>query len=92
MSWNYRICKFLIETVPYEYETVHEIREVYYNKDGSIYAVSSAACPVYSDTDLNGIIDVLGMMARAVNREVLDLDSLVFAPVASEDYDEDNHE
>ena len=74
MSWNYRVCKrnYLSD----EYFTIHE---VYYNDDGSIWAVTEEAVAAFGDSPKE-IKDCLKKMQEALKKDVIDLDTLVFAP------------
>lgn len=76
--WNYRICKETYgKGTPYE-EVGYTIREAYYNNDGEIWAVTEGSKGVHAD-DLNGIKTGLDWMMLALGKEVVDLDTIVFA-------------
>jgi len=77
MSWNYRVCKSTY-TVGDISEASFEIREVYYNKVGDITAVTENAVGVVGD-DIDEIKIVLGKMQLALSKDVVDLDTIVFA-------------
>lgn len=81
--WNYRVCKSTYKGDGYE-EVTYEIREAYYNADGSIWAVTETAKGVFGD-NIQEIKQCLEWMQLAVNKEVIDLDTLVFAPMDKTD-------
>ena len=78
MSWNYRVCKETYKPGTPQEEVSFEIKEVYYNKSGEIWAVSENGASVYGETP-DEVNEVLEKMNRATNKEVIDLDTLVFA-------------
>jgi hypothetical protein len=78
MTWNYRVCKSIYKEDGYE-EVNYEIRETYYNPDGSIWAVSQNAAGVYSESFI-GIDDMLEKMHQALLKPIIDLDDFIFAP------------
>ncbi len=77
MSWNYRVCKstYTVGTIG---EVTFEIKEVYYNKVGDITAVTENAVGVIGD-DIDEIKIVLEKMQLALSKDVIDLDTIVFA-------------
>lgn len=75
MSWNYRLCKFTF--VPDE-EDIYEIREAYCNEDGSVWAVTENAVGV-SGESVESVRLFYERMALAFQKEVIDLDTFVFA-------------
>jgi len=78
MSWNYVICKVAnFKGEEYE-ETVFEIREAYYNTDGSIWAVTEHPASFISD-DLAGVAKNIEWLRQSLDREVIDLDTYIFA-------------
>ena len=86
--WNYRLCRITYNKGE-EYEEVgYEIREAYYNKDGSIWAVTEEAKEVYSDEGVAGIRQVLEWMTLALDKEIIDLDTFKFATA---DFDKDGN-
>lgn len=85
--WNYRLCKTTYNKGE-EYEEVgYEIREAYYNKDGGIWAVTEEAKGVYSDEGIDGVKQVLEWMKLALDKDIIDLDTFVFAKA---DFDKDD--
>lgn len=74
MTWNYRICKRT-----YLSEDALEVHEVYYNPDGSIWAVTEEPVTAFGET-LKELRSSLRRMQEATKKEVVDLDTLVFAP------------
>lgn len=88
MTWNYRLCKTTYNADDEETkEVIHEIREAYYNKDGGIWAVTEHAVGVSSDDGLDGIKDAFRKMQLALDKDVIDLNTFVFAKA---DFDKDN--
>jgi hypothetical protein len=88
--WNYRICKETHDTKVVGKSVSYSIREVYYNKDGSIWAVTEKAVGVGADrftseTDeteewaLKEMTESLNKMKEAFLHPIIDLDTLVFA-------------
>jgi len=73
MYWNHRVCKWCGA----EGEIYWDIREVYYNNKDEICFVTEEAMGVFSE-DLEGIKEVLEMMQGALEKEVLDLDKIVY--------------
>ena len=65
MSWNYRIVKF---DNAFD-EPYYEVKEVYYNRDGSLKGFCDAT--VSSDT-FEGIIEVLDQMKADAHRVIID--------------------
>lgn len=65
MSWNYRVVRFKDDDeTPY-----YELKEVFYNRDGTLMGYSDATVSGESFTD---IIKVLGMMKDDAHRSVID--------------------
>jgi hypothetical protein len=77
MSWNYRVCKSTY-TAEANSEVFFEIREVYYNKAGDITAVTENAVGVVGE-DTSEINRVLEKMQLALSKDIVDLDTIVFA-------------
>jgi len=86
MTWNYRLCKHKIEINNKEY-IVYDIRDVYYNKDESIYAYGQEKTPLesildYDETEEDAIrtfkYDLIKML-ECISKPVLDLDTIIFA-------------
>jgi hypothetical protein len=65
MSWNYRVVKF---DGAFD-EPYYEVKEVYYNRDGSLMGYCDAT--VASDT-FEGIIEVLEQMKADAHRIIID--------------------
>jgi hypothetical protein len=66
MMWNYRVVRFKGEN---DEDTYYEIKEVFYNRDGSLMG--------YCDANVSGesfgdVIKVLDMMKTAAHKAVLD--------------------
>jgi hypothetical protein len=64
--WNYRVVRFKGEN---DEDTYYEIKEVFYNRDGSLMG--------YADADVGGesfddIIKVLDMMKQDAHKSVID--------------------
>lgn len=83
MSWNYRLCKSTFKGNGYE-EVSFVIHEVYYNKDGSIWAVTENGASVYGES-VGEAKEVVDKMLGAFERDVIDLDTLVFAERKSDE-------
>jgi hypothetical protein len=78
MTWNYRLCKQTYKNeVGYD-EVFYEIREAYYNKAGEICAVTERAQSVYGET-IDGVKQCLEWMQVALQKDIIDLDTFVFA-------------
>ena len=75
MTWNYRICKEVIcPDTDYE-ETLFSLREVYYDSEGNITGYTANPVGLVSES-LDGFKDTLSKIQIAINKEVIDLDSL----------------
>jgi hypothetical protein len=81
--WNYRICRKKAENADvYNYG----IHEAYYNKDGSIWAVTDNAVSVGFDefekaddvAAIESMTRTLEWMKLALNKSIIDLDIFVF--------------
>jgi len=85
MTWNYRLCKHKVKIRDKEY-TIYDIRDVYYNEDGSIYAYSEEKTPLestldYDETEKDAIKTFkfdLTKMLECISKPVLDLDIIIF--------------
>lgn len=71
MTWNYRVCK---ERILNE-EDYYSVREVYYDADGKITAVTENAVGVSGYT-IDEIKFSLEKMQLALNKDVVDIDAL----------------
>jgi len=65
MSWNYRVMEFEDDGEKY-----YEIKEVYYNRDGSLMGYCNASI---SGSSLGDVIKVLDMMKIDAHKTVLKL-------------------
>ena len=65
MSWNYRVVRFKDEE---NEETYYELKEVFYNRDGSLMGYADATVSGESFAD---IMRVVGMMKRDALRPVI---------------------
>lgn len=65
MSWNYRVIRFKGENGE---DTYYEIKEVFYNKDGSLMGYSDATVSGESFSD---VIKVLDMMREDAHKSVI---------------------
>ena len=81
MSWNYRLCKSVYKGADYE-EVTYDIREAYYNKDGGIWAITDNAVGIVGE-DIDSVKQSLTWMQLALEKEVIDLDTFVFAKADS---------
>lgn len=84
--WDYRLVKVTYNKGEEHEEVAYEIREAYYNKDGSIWAVTEEAKGIYGE-DIAGILQVLEWMKMATEKEIIDLDTFVFV---EPDFEKDN--
>ena len=69
--WNHRIVK-----TSTEFEDYYHIEEVFYNKDGSIYGVTSG-CSVGSDS-IESVKELLQLMIKCLDKPVLIEDEIKF--------------
>jgi hypothetical protein len=86
MSWNYRLCRTKSQAPGSEVYT-YGIHEAYYNKDGSIWAITENAVSVgfdeFEPADMEAIESMrktLGWMALALDKPIIDLSTFVFSP------------
>lgn len=77
MTWNYRVCKETKEAGSGPVD-IYSIREVYYNKEGKIYAYSENPIAPYGESPEELEAD-LELMLRARTRPILDLAEVEFA-------------
>lgn len=88
--WNYRICKETHSTPATGDVVSYTIREVYYNRDGSIWAVTENAVGVGTDRFLDEedeteewameeMLATIIKMKEVFLHPIVDLDTLVFA-------------
>ena len=75
MSWNYRLCKETLDKGTSYEDEWFSIREVYYKEDGSISSYSEKPANLFSETR-EDIKWTLEKMHEALNKEVVDLDTL----------------
>ncbi len=77
MTWNYRVTRRKVRTTVDVGETVEEylfeLREVYYNEDGSVQSWTEEPVHAVGDTWME-LADTLAIMGRAIGIPVLDLD------------------
>jgi hypothetical protein len=78
MTWNYRICKETYRKGDPHEEVGFTIREVYYNKDGGIWAATEGSKGVYGDS-AEDIRQGLEWMSLALSKDIIDMDTFVFA-------------
>ena len=93
--WNHRVCKETHDGSIISYE----IREVYYNEDDSIWGVTTDDISVYADivfedfTEeevLNQLKEVIDCFKKALEKPVIDLDTIVYTPQKKTKKDEDS--
>ena len=77
MTWNYRICKEVICPGTNYEETEFSLREVYYDTGGNITGYTSNPVGLVSES-LDGFKDIMTKIQSAINKEVIDLNSLNF--------------
>jgi len=76
--WNHRICKST-HAVGTEFEEVfYEIKEVYYNDVGEVWATTQDGATVGGNTP-DEVKSSLEKMQRALEYPILDLDTIVYA-------------
>lgn len=75
--WNYRLCKSTYHGDGYEEVTI-DIREVYYNDDGSIWAVTENAVGIVGET-VDEVKSALEKMNLALGKDIIDLDTIVYS-------------
>lgn len=83
--WNFRVCKEKYKDIGDVWEL--SIREVYYNDDDSIWAVSQNAISAHGEIDedsdeaaaLKDVKADLQRMQECTEKPILDLNTLVFA-------------
>lgn len=66
MSWNYRVIRFKGEQ---DEDTYYELKEVFYNRDGSLMGYADASV---SGESYDEIIRVLELMKKDATKVVLD--------------------
>lgn len=66
MSWNYRVIRFKGEQ---DEDTYYELKEVFYNRDGSLMGYADASV---SGESFDEIIRVLELMKKDATKVVLD--------------------
>jgi hypothetical protein len=77
--WNYRVCKGIHSKGTEHEEVFHAIREVYYNSEGDITAISTVDSPVYG-SDIHEIEAALDYMKNALEKPIIDLDNIKYSP------------
>lgn len=83
-TWNYRVCKETYNKgAPYE-EIGYTIREAYYTASGEIWGVTEVTSGLYGD-NLDDIKDGLRKMHMALDKDVIDLDTIIFAKLDQND-------
>lgn len=75
MSWNYRFVRRQSPNPDGTMEEIFDVREVYYNADGSIQAWSSEPAHASGETKLE-LADDLSMMFAAIQKPVLEYGDL----------------
>lgn len=78
MHWNHRVCKQTYKPGTPDEEVSYGIHEVYYNDKKEICATSETAINLVAD-DLEGIKWQLEHMMECLGKDVVDLDSIVYA-------------
>jgi len=98
--WNYRICRKSVRSEHREHPIYfYGLYEVYYNSDGSIWAVTEnpvgTGCDRFEelgDTEEWAIEEIRGAldkMLKATCNPIVDLDTIVYAPQENADDSED---
>lgn len=75
--WNHRVIKIIHNKGTSYEDTLFCIREVFYNSDGNIWLISDNDSPVFGNSifDINETLD---RMKLALEKDVIDLDEVVF--------------
>ena len=76
--WNYRLCKETYKAGTEFEESEISLREVYYTTEGKITAVTERAVGICGE-DITAIKTTMKLIADAINKEVVDLDTIVYA-------------
>lgn len=94
-TWNYRLCSETAREHDGKPVIYYSLREAYYNDDGEIWAVTENATGLgfdrypFEDTDpLDTVRVSLDRMRLALDKPIVDLDTIVFASQSDVD-DED---
>jgi hypothetical protein len=76
--WNYRFCKQTYRAGTELEEVEISLREVYYNSQNEITGVTERAVGIVGKTvgDIRQTIDLIN---RALEKEILDMDTIVYA-------------
>jgi hypothetical protein len=90
MGWNYRIVKQTYCKGEESEETLYEMREAYYNKDGSIWAITENPVTITSEEGVENIKQVLEWMSLALTKDVIDADTYVFSEPEFSDSNSDS--
>lgn len=77
--WNYRLVKVTYNKGTENEEVYFEIREAYYNDDGSIWAMTEEKAGIFGESPEEAE-KVLERMSLAFRKDIIDLDAFVFAP------------
>lgn len=77
MTWNYRLCKYTYKKDSYE-EIYYEIREIYYNENGDICAVTENPAGLLAESP-EEMKEVLKRIGIALEKDIVDLDTIKFA-------------
>jgi hypothetical protein len=78
-TWNYRVCKETYNKGTDFEEVDFSVREVYYNNTGEIWAAAEKAAGIYGES-VDEVRNGIEKLMLAVNKEVVDLDTIVYAP------------
>ena len=79
--WNYRVCKRTY-TESGEPEVYYGIHETYYDDKGNICAITQDLIDVFGES-IEELKETLARMSKALEKEVIDLDTFSFSPPAS---------
>ena len=78
MSWNYRVVKETYRKGTATEEVGYEIREAYYNEDGTIWGITEDSKGLYGES-LDDLKKGCHLMALSLDKDIIDLDTFVFA-------------
>ncbi|MEM4258069.1 MAG: hypothetical protein QXL17_02815 [Candidatus Thermoplasmatota archaeon] len=83
MYWNHRVFK-----IPSEYESCYEIREVYYNEDGTIHGTTVHAVAPRGNS-IESLKKVIGWMLQSTEYPILEEDKIQYVYYEDGDPDPD---
>lgn len=73
--WNYRICKETYSPGTEHEDTTFSLREVYYDENNNITGYTENPVGLVADS-VDGFSDIISKIQEAINKSVVDLDTL----------------